>query len=43
LFVIWLVANKTPKEMRVYAKIILQTSFCDLALLIFGHLVQPVN
>ncbi|CAK5083575.1 unnamed protein product [Meloidogyne enterolobii] len=28
--------------MRVYAKIILQTSFCDLALLIFGHLVQPI-
>ncbi|KAF7636308.1 hypothetical protein Mgra_00004295 [Meloidogyne graminicola] len=40
--VIWLVIKKTPKEMKVYAKIILQTSINDLILLIITHFVQPI-
>ena len=42
MIVIWLVFNKTPKEMSVYSKIILQTCFCDLALLMFSFIAQPV-
>ncbi|KAL7075704.1 hypothetical protein ACQ4LE_005175 [Meloidogyne hapla] len=42
LLVIWLVFKKTPKEMLVYSKIILQTSFCDLTFLIISFIVKPV-
>ena len=43
LTVIWLVRYRTPKEMKVYSKIVFQTCFVDLILLVSSELVQPVS
>ena len=38
-----LVYKKTPKVMRIYSKLVLQTCVVDLANLIVGEIVQPVS
>ena len=38
-----LVYKKTPKVMRIYSKLVLQTCVGDLANLIVGEIVQPVS
>jgi hypothetical protein len=38
-----LIFTKTPKEMRIYSKILLQIIISDIANLIFTEVVQPVN
>jgi hypothetical protein len=43
ILLIWLVCKRTPKEMRIYSKILLQVCFSDLANLIVNDLVQPVS
>jgi len=39
---IWLILNKTAKEMRPYAKIMIQTAVLDICLLFVILIVQPV-
>ena len=40
---IYLIINKTPKEMRIHSRILLQTCVIDIALLIVTMFGQPVN
>lgn len=40
---ILLVYKRTPKEMKVYSKIVLQTCFFDLLNLLIADIVQPVK
>lgn len=43
LVLIWLLLKRTPKEMDVHRKILLQTYFLDVFLLVATVLVQPVK
>jgi hypothetical protein len=42
LLTIWIIVRQTPKEMRVYSLLLLQTCLADLALLSLSYIVQPV-
>ena len=39
---VWLIINKTPKEMKVHSRILLQTCVIDIALLFVTMFGQPV-
>ncbi|KAF7636793.1 hypothetical protein Mgra_00003739 [Meloidogyne graminicola] len=39
---IWLIIKKSPKEMRVFSHILLQTCFADLIMLTINVLTQPI-
>ncbi|KAI1717055.1 serpentine type 7TM GPCR chemoreceptor str domain-containing protein [Ditylenchus destructor] len=39
---VWLVINRSAKEMKIYSKILLQTCIIDFALLTFIMAVQPI-
>ena len=39
---VWLILHHTPKEMRVYSRILLQTCFIDLLTLVIFALIEPV-
>lgn len=40
---VWLILNKTPKEMRVYSRVLLQTAFLDILMLASSAIEQPVG
>jgi hypothetical protein len=42
LLAIWMIVRHTPKEMRVYSLLLLQTCLADLTLLILSYILQPV-
>jgi len=42
LLLMWVVACKSPEELRVYKKVLLSTTVIDTAFLAMCFLVQPV-
>jgi hypothetical protein len=42
LLTIWMIFRHTPREMRVYSLLLLQTCLSDLALLVISYIVRPV-
>lgn len=43
ILLIVLVYKNTPKDMKIYSKLVFQTCVGDLANLVIGEIVQPVN
>jgi hypothetical protein len=43
LFTLWMIAQHTPKEMRVYSILLIQTCIVDLILLALSYIVQAVG
>jgi len=39
----WVIVRHSPKELRVYRKVLLQTAAVDTAYLLISFLVQPVG